>query len=584
MDESAISPRIVKLADDLRPLAALRPSRQASTDRGDAHALRLRLKAPCGEFQEGTFQLQPHERLVRTYDWTICAIIGDTRGNERYRIRVYASTAKGVAMIHEEAPITPRVHAFDNGLLWIRRDAMLRPYQVLWLGEGDKHPSVVLEEPNRNRRLDVRIARDGIAILVSRGAKTSSHWVLRAAPNSVPMCRKLKTDTEDADIVISCGSLAILDRIHGKLSFVDDRTSYPAPSPGFIGQYLQAVGDTLVVVGRNNGRMAIWVPELGPAAVWNAPPAGTMLPSIDTDNSRLVFLVSSPIHRPQAIPASVGEEIHPVSTGRAQTHLLSAESKDGVHIPVTLFLPPGVEPRPVAVHVYGAYGISLEGPYDPFTDDLLSRGIAVAYCHVRGGGEYGPNWHRQAMGRRSQSVEDLLVGVDLLRRYEQIDAKRIALTAASAGGLTAAAACLDEPSWFKALYLVNPFLDPLGALMDPDANLATTDWAEFGNPHIDSGHKSMLEQVSPMKIAGELPPHSSALPSAWIRGARSDSRVDVSTIERFCSLYRRASLSMDSRHVVCRISAGGHIGGAAMDKAHNENLLAHAWLIEELSA
>ncbi len=586
MDKRIINPKIAELAGSLSTLDQLRPSHQESNDGGEAHPVTLHLRGPGREHHETTIQLQPHERLVQTHNRTAYAVIGDTHGNERYRIRIYSATSESVAMIHDEAPITPRVHAFGNGLLWIRRDAKLRPHQALWLSAAEESPSLVLEEPDRTRRLVVRAVSDSMAILVSRSAKSSTHWELSARPSAIPACRKLETNVEDADVVVSRGSLAVLDRTRSKLIHLPGKKApYAAPSPGFLGQRLQSVGDTLVVVGRNNGRMSIWAPDLGATVLWNAPHAGIMLPSTNTDNGRLSFLVSSPIHRPQAIFASVGEELQPTSTGRADAHALSAEGEDGIRIPVTLFLPPGAEPRPVVVHVYGAYGISLEGPYDPFTDHLLSRGIAVAYCHVRGGGEYGPSWHHQAIGRRHhRSVEDLLVSIDLLRRHPQIDAKRIALTAASAGGLIAATACLNEPSWLRALYLVNPFLDPVAALRNPDANLTTTDWAEFGNPGNNSGDRLMLEHISPMEIVGGLPPHGSPLPRAWIRGAINDSRVDTGSIEKFSHLYRKASLSVESMHVVCRISTGGHVGGVSINRAHNESLLAHAWLIEELGA
>ncbi|WP_367947641.1 prolyl oligopeptidase family serine peptidase [Brevibacterium luteolum] len=179
-------------------------------------------------------------------------------------------------------------------------------------------------------------------------------------------------------------------------------------------------------------------------------------------------------------------------------------------IPITLFLPPGEQTDPLVVHVYGAYGISLEGPFEPFTDDLLARGVAVAYCHIRGGGELGPRWHRQATGEyRYRTVEDIL-------------------------------ACLRQPTWLRGLHLVHPFIDPLATLTDPTSNLASTDLAEYGDPRYDPSIWDLLQRLSPMGCIQELPAQSHRLPRAWIRAAERDARADNDAIHRFCQHYRDA--------------------------------------------
>jgi len=53
-------------------------------------------------------------------------------------------------------------------------------------------------------------------------------------------------------------------------------------------------------------------------------------------------------------------------------------------------------------------------------------------------------------------------------------------------------------------------------------------------------------------------------------------------VKRFSQLYRRASLSTKASHVTFRFTGGGHIGGQSAEMAHEENLLAHAWLLDLL--
>ncbi|MFC5425215.1 prolyl oligopeptidase family serine peptidase [Brevibacterium otitidis] len=206
--------------------------------------------------------------------------------------------------------------------------------------------------------------------------------------------------------------------------------------------------------------------------------------------------------------------------------------------------------------------MSLEGPFDPFTDDLLARGVAVAYCHIRGGGERGPQWHRQATGvYRYRTVDDFLACLATLRALPTVAADRIVVTAASAGGLTAAAACLRQPTWIRGLHLVHPFVDPLTTLMNPVSNLVSTDRAEYGDPRWDPGIRDLLQRLSPMARIQELPAQSSPLPRAWIRAAERDARADNDAIARFSQHFRDASISRDSAHVIQRITPGGHLAG-----------------------
>lgn len=526
----------------------------------------------------------PREVPVRTAHGSAYAVVGDADGDEHHRLRIYAPTPTGARLVHEEAPVSPRVHALGAGLLWVRRDAALRPHAARWWGPGDAPPVVLLDEPDRRRRLELRSTGAQAAVLASRGPGATRHWLVTAGPGPVPSCRPLDLDGSDADVVAWRDGVAVLDRGRGTVHTTGDPPLAASAPDGFVARHLQPVGDELVVTGRRDGRRALWAPARGPEAVWAAPPAGTLLPSVDPSDGALVLLVSSPVHRPQVVRAVPGEDLGAEPTGRARVHVLAARSDDGTDVPVTLLVPPGTTTRrPVLVQVYGAYGISLEGPFDPFTDDLLSRGVAVAYCHVRGGGEHGRDWHRQAVGaRRHVPVDDLGACLDLLRRHPDLDAGRLVLSAASAGALTAAAACLRGPDRLRGLQLVHPFLDPVAALTDPAQSLTTTDWVEFGDPRHDPEAGRALELLSPARTVRDLPAACCPLPRLWVRVARHDARVDVAAAERFCRDYRAAARSTDPDHVVLHVTEGGHTGGGSAEDAHAENLLAHTWLLDVL--
>ncbi|MGE8650815.1 prolyl oligopeptidase family serine peptidase [Bifidobacterium adolescentis] len=62
---------------------------------------------------------------------------------------------------------------------------------------------------------------------------------------------------------------------------------------------------------------------------------------------------------------------------------------------------------------YGCYGIALEGAYDRLISYVIQSGITVAFCHIRGGGEYGEEWHRQAIKKTISSYLSMIFSIAL---------------------------------------------------------------------------------------------------------------------------------------------------------------------------
>lgn len=579
----SIEPRISDLAARLRKLEVL-----SSQERGPRMSEKDRVQDASSKIRQRTeiadqLPLDDGDLVIESNNQSLLAAVGDADGDEKFRIRVYTVGPDNVQPVYLEAPISPRVLAFGRGFLWIRRDQSLRPHQLIWWDGACSDPTILIDEVDPECRLELRSTDGDAAILVSRGARTSRSWVVTCVGQGVPSCQLVKPRGPDDVVTISQQSLVVLDRQNGHL-WDHERDHMLSETPnGFAAENLQRSNGGIIVIGRFDGRKAVWVPEQGTSAIWIAPPAGTILPAFDSADNRLKLLVSSPVHKPQVVPATEGTELllepnRPVSTIR-----MSASSEDGTRIPITLFLPPGERKYPVVVHVYGAYGISLEGPFDPFNDDLLAREVAVAFCHVRGGGELGAQWHRQATGKhRHRSVNDLLACLAEIRSLPHVDSERVAVTAASAGGLVAAAACLRQPTWIRGLHLVHPFIDPLATLLDPSSNLSSTDRAEYGDPREDVAIRNAIERISPLACLEKLLPRSHPLPRAWIRAAERDARADGEAIYEFAQRYRSVSVARHPGHVIHRIAGGGHLHGGSYEDAINENALAHAWMLDVL--
>jgi prolyl oligopeptidase PreP (S9A serine peptidase family) len=86
-----------------------------------------------------------------------------------------------------------------------------------------------------------------------------------------------------------------------------------------------------------------------------------------------------------------------------------AISKDGTRIPLNILRPKGIKldhNNPVLITAYGGYGISRVPTFSPINDVWLSQGGVFAVANIRGGGEFGEEWHQAGMLTKKQNCFD----------------------------------------------------------------------------------------------------------------------------------------------------------------------------------
>lgn len=119
------------------------------------------------------------------------------------------------------------------------------------------------------------------------------------------------------------------------------------------------------------------------------------------------------------------------------------------------------------VHCYGYYGLSYEIAFNNTYWAALENGWSLAYAHVRGGGEKGIRWHKQATkGLRSRNWTDLEDCVAYLIQKGYTHPNVMVLSSHSAGSITIWNIINRNPHLFKAVVMNYPFLDVLGLLLD----------------------------------------------------------------------------------------------------------------------
>lgn len=161
-----------------------------------------------------------------------------------------------------------------------------------------------------------------------------------------------------------------------------------------------------------------------------------------------------------------------------------AVSKDGTKIPYFIVMPQKIKfdgNNPTLLYGYGGFRISMKPRYAGTRGKVwLERGGVFVVANIRGGGEFGPKWHKAALLKnKRKSYEDFIaVAEDLIKRKVTSPAK-LGIQGGSNGGLLVGAVLTMRPDLFKAVVCQVPLLD----MKRYTKLLAGASWAaEYGNP------------------------------------------------------------------------------------------------------
>eukprot|EP00040_Diaphanoeca_grandis_P028263 m.163368 g.163368 ORF g.163368 m.163368 type:complete len:788 (-) comp31287_c0_seq1:64-2427(-) len=245
-----------------------------------------------------------------------------------------------------------------------------------------------------------------------------------------------------------------------------------------------------------------------------------------------------------------------------------------VQIPVTIVHRKNIifdGSTPTLLIAYGAYGTVVEPDFQPEHICLLQRGWAIAYCHVRGGGELGYSWHIN--GRRlakTNSISDLESCVESLFAMGLTRPGNIVGRGLSAGGFLLAALCNRRPEMFGALIIKVPFLDVVTSLLDVDLPLTLHEHAEWGDPIKSELHMKNLMTLCP--IQNIQPQH---YPPTLVTASMLDERVQYWHPAKFVARMRETKL--DDNLLLFHIEEeGGHFSGGVEQVLLEFDFMMHA--------
>ncbi|XP_072121087.1 prolyl endopeptidase-like isoform X3 [Mobula birostris] len=269
---------------------------------------------------------------------------------------------------------------------------------------------------------------------------------------------------------------------------------------------------------------------------------------------------------------------------------LKAQSVDGTLVPISVFhktVLSQMNEKPLLVHVYGAYGMDLNVDFKPEQLMLLEDGWILAYCHVRGGGELGLNWHKAGrLDKKHIGREDLQACLCCLHTMGYSNPRQTALTASSAGGLLVGSLCNTSPDSIRAVVLRAPFLDVLNTMLDSSLPLTNEDQEEWGNPLSDQRLFKYIQAYCPYQ---NIKPQN--YPSVFITAYQGDQRVPLSGLLKYTNKLRNAVADNkcittdkgESPSIILDIRPGDdHFGPSNWEQSLHEVARHYAFLYKEL--
>ncbi|MCK9290532.1 MAG: prolyl oligopeptidase family serine peptidase [Bacteroidales bacterium] len=147
------------------------------------------------------------------------------------------------------------------------------------------------------------------------------------------------------------------------------------------------------------------------------------------------------------------------------TEQLFFESKDGTRIPMFITYKKGMVKNgknPVLLYGYGGFNISLTPSFSVSRLPFLEQGGLYVSVNLRGGGEYGKEWHQAGQQFNKQNVfDDFIAAAEYLIDNEYTQAEKIAIMGGSNGGLLVGACMTQRPELFKVAIPIVGVLDML---------------------------------------------------------------------------------------------------------------------------
>jgi len=267
----------------------------------------------------------------------------------------------------------------------------------------------------------------------------------------------------------------------------------------------------------------------------------------------------------------------PVSFDDVEAVRVTATSKDGTAVPLNIIRKRGTRlngENPTLLTGYGGYGISETPNFDFARRVWFDQGGVLAVANLRGGGEYGEEWHKAGNLVNKQNVfDDFAACAEFLIHSNYTKPSKLAVEGGSNGGLLMGALLTQHPDFMRAVVSHVGIYDMLRVELDPNGAFNVT---EFGSVK-DREQFEAFNAYSPYQRVK----NKTAYPAVLMLTGENDGRVNPAHSRKMIARLQNATSSKSP--ILLRTSASsGHGIGTALDERIEELADVYAFLIEQL--
>lgn len=254
---------------------------------------------------------------------------------------------------------------------------------------------------------------------------------------------------------------------------------------------------------------------------------------------------------------------------------LEATSRDGTRVPYFLVRDEDLRPNgdnPTLLYGYGGFEVSMTPGYSAIVGRAwLERGGVYAVANIRGGGEFGPQWHRSAQRENRQRAYDDFIAVaeDLVERGIT-SPRHLGIQGGSNGGLLVGVAMTQRPDLFGAVVVQVPLLD----MRRYNRLLAGASWmGEYGNPDVPADW-AFISRYSPYQNVVPVLDY----PRPFFYTTTRDDRVHPGHARKMAARMEEQGHPM----LYFENTEGGHGAGVTPEQRARMYALTYAYLWQQL--
>ena len=269
----------------------------------------------------------------------------------------------------------------------------------------------------------------------------------------------------------------------------------------------------------------------------------------------------------------------PIDTTGIEARRVMVPSADGTPVPLSILMPKGLAldgSHPAIITGYGAYGISMEPRFAARRLAWVERGGVLAVAHVRGGGEFGNDWHNAARvvkGNKQNTISDFIACAEYLVSAGYTSRGKLAGTGGSAGGITIGGAITQRPELFAAAQSAVGVSDMLRVELTPNG---PPNIPEFGTVKNAEQFKNMLAVSAYHQVKDGV-----AYPAVIVTTGANDPRVEAWEPAKMAARLQAATAS--GKPVLLRVDFdAGHGIGSTKSQAVAELADVYAFFLWQM--